>query len=433
MEKLDTIAIAVTVRADQKIIESFINYHISRKFDEVLIFLDDPDFNNIPDHYHNHDSVKFILCDDEYWKNNTIRLDKSEINKRPLAIEHRQLSNYLYANQTTNCDWLANIDIDELIYSPYHLNKLLSLLPLNLFSIRMKPSEAIYNNSNATDIFDTQYFKVSNPKNNKLASTFYNQHLGANNGFWGHRLGKILARTSEVIKYINNHDLSPLNDTLTTNISFNFLQLLHFEGMSKKHFIEKQTRRFTKAVVVKKLSGREYNRLDIFKKTYENNGENGLAELYEHMHVFSDDRLKSALDLGFIKKIEFRLPLKEYKIGLEDFHFKKLYYSLNHEKVFASSSSDDPKLLVLNFVVNEKEKAIFFIQKNDGALKPLVTDGHNFYITPSKVFKLINVLRTDDFYTFINDNLYLIALKNGNINFNSDNLGDWELFELKSI
>ena len=83
--------------------------------------------------------------------------------------------------------------------------------------------------------------------------------------------------------------------------------------------------------------------------------------------------------------------------------------------------------------MNEKEKAIFFIQQNDGALKPLVTDGHNFYITPSKVFKLIDVLRTDDFYTFINDNLYLIALKNGNINFNSDNLGDWELFELKSI
>lgn len=426
---MDSICIAVTVRADFTIIDKFIKYHLSRGIDEILVFLDDPIFNkNIPDYS---SSVKFILCDKYYWENIDISVNGYKVHSRPEAIEQRQFSNYLYAAEITQCDWLANIDIDELIYSPYCLNSILSLLPLYVFSIRMKSAEAIYDKTDPSDIFDTEFFKINSIKNNKISSKFYDKSLLSNNGFWGHRLGKILARTTEVIKRISNHYIWPNNENLITDIEFDFLYLLHFEGMTKSYFIEKQIRRFSKEVIVQNLSAREFKRLNYFKKCYIEKNENGLIQLYNSMHLFQGDRLEMAIDTGFVEKIQYHLPIKEYNRGLEDFHFTNLYYSFIDNKVLASSSGETP-VLMLEFKYDECLKAIFFIRDTD-QFKTLVINDGNFEIDKSKIFRLIDVVRKDCFFVFKDNESYLISFSNGTVHFKSKNLGDWELFEKKDF
>lgn len=426
---MERLGIVVTVRAELEIIEAFIQYHLSKKIDEIFIFLDDPIFNEIPNTYHNNSIVKFILCDEKYWSSNHIKLNGTSISSRPETIEDRQLANYLYANTITTSDWLANIDIDELIYSPYSLQEILGVLPDNIFSIRMSPVEAVYEKGINGGVFDTCYFKVINTKNNKLSQKIYSSSLESNNGFWGHRMGKILARTNEVVEYISNHRLIPLNKSLLIDVSFNFLNILHFEGMNERLFIEKQRRRFNRDVVVQKLSNREFRRLDHFKQCYEKNGDLGLKLLYEHMHVFDAERLNFGISSGFIEYIDYRVPPKTYDIGLQDFHFNNLYYLPKEEKIFSSPTNLGLGVYVIFFTIEKQKKAIFFIKNKHQEFDPLITDGSKFYVTRSRIFSGIDVLKKDGFYIFTCDELYLISFNTGKVHLKSTNLGDWELFE----
>ena len=173
------IGIAVTVRAHEEIIIRFIDYHLSKDIDEIYIFFDDPSFNQNIIKFENDKRIFFILCDEYYWnKLNNYRFDQTSLVEKPLGIEQRQFSNYEYARRTSSCGWMANIDIDELIYSPYALKFFLNILPINYFSIRMRSKEAVYTSHiYENDIFNTYFFKSNNKLNEKNSMKFYPEIL----------------------------------------------------------------------------------------------------------------------------------------------------------------------------------------------------------------------------------------------------------------
>lgn len=200
----------------------------------------------------------------------------------------------------------------------------------------MRAREAVYIfNIDKDDIFNTFYFKNNTKRSAKVSASMYNSNLLSNNGFWGHKLGKVISRVDEPIKLLGNHYVEPLNNNLIKDIEFDFLSVLHFEGMSQECFVEKQFRRLSKEVVVERISERERNRLLFFKKLYESKGELGLLELYNHMHVFNKKRLDDALSSGFLSFISFRDVPISYNKGIEDFHGNFLSYCC--DKDFATS------------------------------------------------------------------------------------------------
>lgn len=432
MKQFDKLAIATTVRAEASIIIQFIDYHLSKKFDEIFIFLDDPDFNTIPLQFINHDKVKFIFCDDKYWTEvNNIRFDDCKKNIRPKGIEQRQFSNYAYTRQLTHCDWVANIDIDELIYSSYEIKSFISQLPLNIFSVRMRTKEAIYTEIVEDDqIFNTYFFKKNNKKAEKSAQLFFDSKLHANGGYWGHKLGKILARKYEGVRHIGNHYLFPLNSELITDIEFDFLFLLHFEGMSKKYFIEKQLRRLKQEVVVQRLATNEIRRLDYFKTQFLENGEVALLDLYKEMHFFDKERLKLALDADFVEKINFMQEPKDYQISLVDFHHNVLKFDIEQEKISSLINSNYLPLYCLKFKVHDTYKCILYSRGENNRFISFASNGT--YLKPNFSFltKIYQMIIKDGFFVIHDQDSFLISLKNGQVKFNSKNLGDWELFEL---
>ena len=433
--KKNDIAISTTVRADESIITQFLEYHLAIGIDHIYIFLDDPLYNLPVSQYSDHQKVTFIQCDEQYWSfENTIRFDDTRNNEKPLGIEQRQFSNYAYARELTECDWIANIDIDEFIYSPYQLKTFLKILPANVFSIRMLTKEAVYTQViDKNDIFNTCFFKINSKKNDKSALQFYPKVLNANGGFWGHKLGKILARSKEPVRFIANHYVAPLNDELLVAVEIDCLTLLHFEGMSETYFVEKQIRRITNDVVVQRLAKNEFTRLNYFKEQYEQAGVNGLAKLYNVMHVFKKDRFAQALNLGFIREIDYRAEPIPYNLTLEDFHSHQLKFSVSKEKVI--SNGDGYPILILPLKVDESNKCILFFSNEQGNFFSLASDGVSLCANSSslaKMFELENSI-SDGFVCVKNKDKFLISFNNGTVRLNSENLGDWELFELKEV
>lgn len=433
--KKNDIAISTTVRADESIILQFIEYHLAIGIDHIYIFLDDPLYNSPLSEYSDHLKVSFIQCDKQYWSfENSIRFDDTPTSEKPLGIEQRQFSNYAHAREMTECEWVANIDIDEFIYSPYTLKTFLKILPANVFSVRMLSKEAVYTQTiDKEDIFNTRHFKINSKKNDKSALQFYPKVLNANGGFWGHKLGKILARSKEPVRFIANHYVAPLNDELLVAVELNCLSLLHFEGMSETYFIEKQLRRITNDVVVQRLAKNEFTRLNYFKEQYELAGVNGLAELYRIMHVFEHERLIRALNLEFVREINFRAAPVPYNLTLEDFHSHQLKYSESKEK--AISAGKGYPVLILPLKVNESDKCILFFSNEQGESFTLASDGVSLRANSSNLAKLFDLenCHFDGFYYVRNKDKLMISFDNGTLRLNSENLGDWELFELKEV
>lgn len=432
MQQFTKIAIAVTVRAEMSVIVQFIEYHLSKKIDEIFVFLDDPSFNTVPLLFSCHEKVKFIVCDEKYWNEvNVCRFDNCEKNIRPKGIEQRQFSNYSYARKKTHCDWVANIDIDEFIYSPYELKSFITQLPLNIFSIRMRTKEAIYTEIvEDNHIFNTCFFKKNNKKAEKSSQLFFDSKLHANGGYWGHKLGKILARRQEGIRHIGNHYIFPLNNELIIDVEFDFLYLLHFEGMSQKYFVEKQLRRLKQDVIVQRLATNEIKRLDYFKTQYLEKGEAALLDLYEEMHVFDGERLKSAMEVNFVEKIDFLKQPKMYQCSLVDFHNNVLKFDVEREQICSLTNSNYLPLYCLQFKVQDMYKCILYSYGEGYELTTFASNGT--YLKPNFSFltKIYQITPKDGFYVINDQENFLISLRNGQVRFNSKNLGDWELFEL---
>ena len=429
---MDKIGVAVTVRADISIIDQFVDYYLSKDYDQVIIFLDDPEFNFIPSKHVFNANVEFIKCDNEYWsKINRLRFDQTAKNIRPDSIEQRQFCNYHFANSLSYCDWLANIDIDEFIFSEFNLKDILTVLPKNIFSIRMRPFEAVYSESvGVNDIFNTRYFKVSSRRNNKNSNDFYDSNLLSNGGFWGHKLGKIFARTNELIKRMSNHTLEPLNDNLSCDVEFDFIKLLHFEGMSCDSFIEKQKRRFSRDVIVTKMSGREFKRLSYFKEVYDVDGDKGLTSLYEKMHLFVGDRLNKALMVGFIEEIDFKKTFKNFNHTLINFHSNKLFFSSEENAIQRNGKTE---VLFLSFLLVGTTRALLLIRNSRNELNIISPSGRNFFLNASYISDFIEIEHVESFISLKCKDSYLISYPNGNSSFTSRNLGDWELFEKENI
>lgn len=315
-----TWAVVATVRAPKEMVDVFISHYLSLGADEVHIFFDDPEIAEYDVQLSQDPKLKITICGTDFWagKNATYPL---LIDGRPINVEGRQFSNYLQVQHESTCDWILNVDVDELLISARDIPVILDEFPANVFIVAAKPLEAVYTAAPTLEnLFDTTYFKQPYEGFPKFVRKQFTPDLLPNkHGYWGHRRGKGFFRRAEQIMTLSCHFPKPLNSTLHHRLFHPELEILHFECMTFDLFHEKRLRRITGDSLTTRIHRVTRARLRHFKRTFELGGVQATRELYEHMNVFNSSRLERAIEAGFVVQ---RSRLRAYKPKNADFQIR---------------------------------------------------------------------------------------------------------------
>lgn len=300
-------SVVATVKADKELIDIFIDHYIKIGASEIFIYLDDPNDKYIQDAYSGSPLVKIHVCDEAFWSID-YKFKNLKFVGRPDGVEDRQSHNVIHALSKTQAKWLACVDIDEIIYSERWISSVLNTIPDNIFSIRLKPFEAIYLNEapkTYSDVFKTKYFKHLTKREDVFFwNNVYLKEYIHKAGFFGHVTGKCFFRTDEPLKWPGLHNFNPIDITLKTNFIVDDLKLLHFEALTPSYFVTKTINRLNKTFNIKYLDGPSANRLKNLKKIYDENNEIGLLGAYNDMHVIDQEVLDKAINLQVIEEID---------------------------------------------------------------------------------------------------------------------------------
>ena len=87
---------------------------------------------------------------------------------------------------------------------------------------------------------------------------------------------------------------------------------------------------------------------------------------------------------------------------------------------------------MLQIIVQQEQKGVLFFITCNGAYIGLASDGVNLKANDSVFTKVFDIVLFNEFLAIKNKDNYLISKKNGVVKFNSKNLGNWELFEIKN-
>lgn len=304
-----TWAVVSTIRAPEFMVNFFINHYRNLNADEIHIFMDDPNNADVDEALLEDPRVNIYVCDDVFWKKRESKYPLM-IEGRPDNVEGRQFSNYLAIQETSSVEWILNVDADEILISDFSISEILKNTPRNVFMLGARTLEAVYQDFPLLeDIYDACFFKNTYTKHSAFVEDNFSKELNANeHGFWAHRHGKGFFRRQDKIKKLSCHYPLPLNDSLLSKFQHKDLELLHFECMTFELFHEKRLNRITKKFNTTRISKVDRERLDFFKKVYEEYGASGTKKLYKEMNIFSGDRLEKALSVGFLVQKNISSP-----------------------------------------------------------------------------------------------------------------------------
>ena len=125
--------IVSTVKAPMAQIARFVAYHLDLGASRVHIHLDEPD-QAVADRLA-HPKVRFTQCDDAYWQ--------GKPNRARSTHQMRQIYNATRIYRFTQLDWLAHIDVDEVLLPPEPLPDLLAAVDPDAPYVAIIPSEML--------------------------------------------------------------------------------------------------------------------------------------------------------------------------------------------------------------------------------------------------------------------------------------------------
>lgn len=388
-------AVVATVRAPKSIVDGFISHYLRTDADEIHIFFDDPDVAKCDPSFLENPRLTITACTDSLWRERKSRYPLL-ISGRPDNVEGRQFSNYLAIQENSGCDWILNIDVDELLISTRSVSDILSEIPSNVFSVGIKPLEAAYSDFPVeNNIFDTNLFKQPyNASPQFVADEFRKELLANAYGFWGHRRGKGFFRRSETIMTLSCHFPKPLNPRLHHRLYHPELELLHFECMTYELFHEKRARRISGKSLTTRIHRTTKARLSHFKSIAESGGRPATRELFAHMNIFSGKRLERALEVGFLVIRDRYNPPPfiptEFVIGSDNGGILRLDtdQGLISFKPALSSHADSNAVLIrlepeesgfAYLTVSGNSETLFVTPDDKGNLVPHCTDQPHFF------------------------------------------------------
>ncbi|MBA85440.1 glycosyltransferase family 2 protein [Thalassobius sp. S69A] len=300
--------IVSTVKAPTREILNFCAHHLQLGAHRLYIYLDDPDSDAFQP-LSEHPKIRPILCDDRYWQRRNGRPEKHQV---------RQVQNARHAyRRRVQVDWLAHIDVDELLWPQTPLPRQLAALPADCLVARIRPAEALASPA-PSELTHFKRFALDRARRERQTRRLYptfGQHL--NGGFLSHVQGKLIYRTgipglrAKIHNVLLDAQMNPGQQELTGT------QLLHLHAKDWDSFyaafLFRLERGSYRAELKPGSGGVSIHQL--FTSIHEDTGPQGLRAFYEEVCTASPallDRLRAenllsshALNLDAVRKSHF--------------------------------------------------------------------------------------------------------------------------------
>lgn len=303
------IATVTTLRASSEDTISFVHYHLNIGVDHIYLFFDNPNDPVIPI-LSAYADVSSIPCTTAHWDT----LGGAANNN----IERRQTLNADLALQWAkdlSIDWIAHIDIDELIYSKQlKIKDILALLHQNIDYLLLPPLEAIPLKMECINPYkELRYFKTLIREKKKLASLPHKETiLYSGEYFRGHLGGKSITRISSNIHSLNIHKPSCRSGEALTEQSHKDAFLLHYDCYNYENWFTKWKRRYDGTA---RFSGRENrnNQFGEFYRILEGDSKQTLEALYRKMYLIPLEIIQELLNRKAVIKIDIKIELFDFE------------------------------------------------------------------------------------------------------------------------
>lgn len=155
-----------TVRAPIEEILPFLHYHLNIGIDHMFFFFDDP-ADPAANVLANYPRISTVLCTPEHWqklgKGHTAWLPDFNGTRPPLTEDRQNLNATVALGmaRARRFEWIAHIDVDELLYAPSGLSALLQRQPRSLDFIRFPVLEAVAQDVSTGNPMEIELFKIA--------------------------------------------------------------------------------------------------------------------------------------------------------------------------------------------------------------------------------------------------------------------------------
>lgn len=212
------------IKDTEENIRRFAAYHIGIGIHEVLILLDSSDYDR-KDRLNKLDGVTCRCIDKEFFNEWCLPPDAS-LNSRQLACVNYGLQ---YA-RTNSFDWIAHIDIDELIYPFRPLSEVLKSAIHPILKFRL--FEAVAENPLETDLYKPRLFKsIGTPRRRRLARILtFGRPFYHGEYFRGHVFSKVIVQAQND-KIIEMKIHNAVHADGFRGFKCDDIALLHFDGV----------------------------------------------------------------------------------------------------------------------------------------------------------------------------------------------------------
>lgn len=228
--------IAATVREPVELLLPFVSHHLDIGATSVALYFDDPD-DPAAEVLETIDGVDVIRCDARHWH----ALGR----QRPSLIADRQRCNAQHAYEHSKLEWLIGIDADEYLQPDDNFASALSSFAASkAFWIQLQPWERIWEKAPDRSRLFGGSFRSPLPGGPQETNEIYgpgHDHLYPS-GVAGHDSGKAMSPVGIQLRMGVHKSFLYHRRIPTLSIPAPGVKLLHFEGLTERHWILKNLR-----------------------------------------------------------------------------------------------------------------------------------------------------------------------------------------------
>ncbi len=285
----------------------FLAHHVSLGVNKIWLHLDAPN-KELVDIVGDHPQIQIVQCDQTYWNN-------SSKGRRPWDFRVRQTVNADSALAQSEADWIAHIDADEYVTNTDALFAFLNRQPKEVLTVVVPNSERVHLRGDPQLHVFTGAFRVPFPRRvHRALPLLYGKYARyLQKGLAGYCHGKAFTRVSSGLPLALHRALLPSNlSEQVAQREFAGRAILHFDGMTKAHWLDKMRK---KAPDGKVLKPHNPARIRQAQDVWDHRDDSVyLDDLYRHVKEISGFQALALRLLGRMTPSDVDVPAKIKKV-----------------------------------------------------------------------------------------------------------------------
>lgn len=299
--------VSATIKAPTAQILHWAAFHLEAGAQQLYIYLDD-DNTEACRALRGHPKVRVTLCNAPYWEKRK--------GARPPTHQVRQTVNATHAYRNArDVSWLIHMDVDEFLVADQPVDQILSTLPNDTLTARIRPMEQL---SGPAAAFKA--FIPNGPERARIVTELYPTY-GAylKGGFLSHLAGKVFARTGQDKIHVRIHNVFQAGEMIPT-VELPQIDLAHAHAKSWEDWLAAYRYRLTKGSYRAELApNKPYEKgglsmHDLFTMLERESGESGLRDFFDEVCADSPALRAGLSKHGLLREVELGLdaPIDTY-------------------------------------------------------------------------------------------------------------------------